>query len=82
VILAGNITSSSITNPLAGQRLVIEVQQDATGSRTVVWPGTVRWVNNTPPTLTTTASRKDTFEFRYDGALWAEQWRSLSVPVS
>ena len=50
--------------------LVLEVAQDATGSRTVTWPGTVHWSGGTAPTLTTTASKVDIFTFYYNGTTY------------
>lgn len=43
------------------------VIQDGVGSRTVTWPGSVRWVGAAAPTLTTTAGRTDIVTCLYDG---------------
>lgn len=51
----GNVSSDSIFFIILGQ--------DGTGSRTVTWFSTIRWVNNVTPTLTTTASKYDIFGF-------------------
>lgn len=64
---AGNITIA-ISNATIGQYFSIEIIQDSGGSRTVTWFSTITWVNATAPTLTTTASRKDTFVFRVTGS--------------
>lgn len=57
--------------PTAGQSFELELVQDATGSRTVTWPSTVRWAGGTAPTLTTTANKRDFFSFTStDGATW------------
>ena len=66
VTLGGNRTLA-ISNGTVGQYFAIELIQDATGSRTVTWFSTIKWVGNTAPTLTTTASKKDTFMFRVTG---------------
>jgi hypothetical protein len=64
---AGNITIA-ISNATAGQFFVVEILQDSVGSRTVTWFSTIKWTDgNTTPTLTTTASKKDTFAFRVTG---------------
>ena len=43
--LTGNVTSSTLTNAVAGEPLAFEVCQDATGGRTFVPPATVQgWV--------------------------------------
>lgn len=69
---AGNITIA-ISNEIDGQKFVVSITQDGTGSRTVTWFSTIKWVNGVAPTLTTTASKRDTFVFictgvdTYDG---------------
>lgn len=40
ITLTGNVTSSSISNGVAGKHYVFIVCQDGTGGRTLVWPGT------------------------------------------
>ena len=67
VTLGGNRTLA-ISNATAGQYFAIELVQDGTGSRTVTWFTTIKWVGNTAPTLTTTANKKDTFMFRVTGS--------------
>lgn len=67
--LTGNCTYT-FSNPQTGASYVLEVLQDATGSRTVTWPATVKWDGGVTPTLTTTASRKDVFAFLYNGAVY------------
>ncbi|ABF43368.1 hypothetical protein Acid345_4368 [Candidatus Koribacter versatilis Ellin345] len=42
ITLTGNVTSSTLTNAAAGQRLLFIVCQDATGSRTFAWPASVK----------------------------------------
>lgn len=46
-----------------GDKIVIDLIQDGTGSRTVTWFTTILWVWWTPPTLTTTANKIDTVGF-------------------
>lgn len=54
-----------------GKNFAVALKQDATGSRTVTWPATVKWSGGTAPTLTTTAGKIDTFSFLcYDGTNW------------
>lgn len=64
VTLAGNRTLA-ITNPTIGERGVLKVIQDGTGSRTLTYPTTTLKVA-TP--LTTTASAADLLVFEYVGA--------------
>lgn len=72
VTLAGNRTLA-VSNVSVGQPFIIRLVQDATGSRTVTWFSTIKWPGGSAPTLTTTASRVDTFGFictssnNYDG---------------
>jgi hypothetical protein len=61
-------------NGQKGGRYTLILKQDATGSRKVVWPESVRWPGGPPQTggvpanvLTTTANRKDFLTFLYDG---------------
>jgi hypothetical protein len=59
---AGNITIA-LSNEAVGQCFVIDIIQDATGSRTVTWFTTIKWAGGVAPTLTTTANKIDTFGF-------------------
>lgn len=63
---AGNITIAT-SNVSTGQSFLVSIQQDGTGSRTVTWFSSIKWVAATAPTLTTTASRWDIFAFFFDG---------------
>lgn len=64
--LTGNCTFT-FTAPAGPCSLILKLVQDATGSRTVVWPAAVKWSGGTAPTLTTTASKIDLISFYYDG---------------
>ena len=66
VTLGGNRTFT-FANGVDGGRYILILKQDATGTRTVTWPGTVRWPGGTAPTLTTTASKTDYIGFLYNG---------------
>ena len=65
--LTGNCTLTFTAPSPALGALTLLLTQDGTGSRTVTWPGTVKWSGGTAPTLTTTASKIDVFNFLYDG---------------
>lgn len=54
----------------AGRSFILFLRQDATGSRTVTWPATVKWPAGTAPTITATASRTDIYAFTADGTNW------------
>jgi len=62
VTLGGNRTLA-ISNGVVGQVFIIDLIQDATGSRTVTWYSTIKWADGTAPTLTTTANKIDSFGF-------------------
>ena len=61
-----NITTLTITNPptsgLSGS-FTLYLNQDATGGRTVTFPASVKWADATPPTLSTTISKKNKLVF-------------------
>ena len=71
VTLAASITSLTFSNVPASGRimtLTLFLQQDATGSRTVTWPASVKWSAAAAPTLTTTANKIDIISLvTYDG---------------
>lgn len=67
--LTGNCTFTFPT-AVAGQSFTMLLKQDATGSRTVTWPSSVKWPASTAPTITSTASKGDKFVFTCDGTYW------------
>ena len=67
VTLGGN-RAFAISNETAGQRFIIRILQDGTGSRTVTWFSTIKWAGGSAPTLTTTASKADVVGFIVTGA--------------
>ena len=68
--LTGNCVYTFPT-PVAGKSFILVQLQDATGSRTVTWPASVKWPGATAPTLTATASKADKFVFTaIDGSSW------------
>ena len=73
VTLGGNRTLAAPTNPTDGQRIVFEIIQDATGSRTLTWNGSYAFGTDVPsPTLTTTANKRDFVTFVYNST--AAKW--------
>ena len=62
VVLGGNRTLA-LSNMAAGDKIVIDLVQDGTGTRTVTWFTTIKWTWWTVPTLTTTINKIDTFGF-------------------
>lgn len=77
--LGGNRTLNVPMNPVAGQRMVLLLKQDGTGSRLVTWVAAGwRFSTDIPsPTLTTTANYTDRLEFIYNGA--DEVWDCVRV---
>ena len=67
--LTGNCTFTFPT-ATAGRSFMMFLKQDATGSRTVTWPASVKWPSSTAPTITATASKGDKFVFTADGTNW------------
>jgi hypothetical protein len=66
ITLTGNATFS-FSGAVDGQTVVLEVIQDATGSRLATWPGSVAFGTDvTAATLTTTASKRDFVAFKYN----------------
>jgi hypothetical protein len=72
VTLAGN-AAITLSGGAAGQRYVLSVSQDATGTRVPTWGTTIRWQGGTAPTLTATASKTDLIALIYDGTNWFGQ---------
>ena len=72
VTLGGNRTLA-LSNVDVGQKFIIRLVQDGTGSRTVTWFTTIKWPGNLEPTLTETVNKTDVFGFictatnQYDG---------------
>ncbi len=64
---AGNITIA-LSNDTNNQVFLVSITQDSGGSRTVTWFTTIRWAGGSPPTLTTTANKRDTFGFIRTGS--------------
>ena len=56
----------TFTGGQGGARYVIAVKQDATGSRTITWPASVRWPRGVVFTLTTAANKTDYIGFIYN----------------
>lgn len=65
VTLSANTTFTFANPAAAGEAssLSVILIQDATGSRTVTWPASVKWAGGTAPMLTTTANRADVLTF-------------------
>ena len=60
----GGTRTLAVSNVASGQKFMLRLKQDSTGSRTVNWFSTIYWAEGgTAPTLTTTANKADLFGF-------------------
>lgn len=66
VTLGANRTMEAPTN-LALGTLILEVIQDATGSRLITWNSVFKWDSGVAPVLSTAANAKDILSFYCDG---------------
>jgi hypothetical protein len=67
ILLTGNPTFT-FNNPIVGvPEYRLDLIQDGTGTRTVTWPGTLKWQGGSAPTLTTTVNKADVCLFRWNG---------------
>jgi hypothetical protein len=64
--LGGNPTLT-VSNETAGQKFMVRLLQDGTGSRTVTWFSTIKWAGGSAPTLTTTPAKADVVGFIVTG---------------
>ena len=69
ITLGGNVTFTFPT-ATSGKSFILLLKQDATGSRTVTWPASVKYAGGTAPTITSTASRLDILSYFADGTNW------------
>jgi hypothetical protein len=75
---AGNETLA-LNNIMNAELIGLTVIQDGVGSRTMTWPGTIKWAAGTAPTLTTAANARDVFQFYSNGTNLYERSRALDV---
>lgn len=67
--LTGNCTFTFPTATL-GTKFTLLLQQDATGSRTITWPISVRWANSVTPIINSIPYRTDIISFVAEGSDW------------
>jgi hypothetical protein len=76
--LAATNTIAAPTNPTDGERILVELIQDGTGSRTVTWNAAfVFGTDVASPTLSTAANKKDYVGFVYNTN--SAKWHALAV---
>jgi hypothetical protein len=78
ILLQANATSSTISNATLNELLTITWIQDATGGRTYAWPTNCKFASATAP-ADTTASKRSSVTFEYDGTNWNEVSRAVVV---
>jgi hypothetical protein len=66
--ITGNVSASTLTTPSAGQQFTFVISQDATGSRTFVWPSQLTSVAG-PICPFANSTSVQIFQVRYGGAL-------------
>lgn len=59
VTLGGTGRNLVLQNAVVGQVILLRLQQDASGGRTVNWFSSIAWAGGIAPTLTTTAGKSD-----------------------
>jgi hypothetical protein len=75
VTLTEDVATLTLANPPTAGRVgscTLILKQDATGGRTLTWPGSVRWPGGTPPLVTAAANGVDVYAFvsRDAGTTW------------
>jgi putative exporter of polyketide antibiotics len=66
-VTLGASNTLSITNSAIGKVFMLRIIQDATGSRTVTWFSTIKWIGGSAPTLSSSANAIDVFGFTCTG---------------
>lgn len=78
LVLKGNVISSVIGSGTSGQSLTLLLCQDATGSRTLAWPGNVR-LSGGGISLTKIPNKCDSVTMVFDGFNWYETSRATNL---
>lgn len=68
ITMTGNVTLSFTQPRRTGTICVLITIQDATGSRNITWPASVKWPGGSAGAPTTAANAKDTWTFVWDGS--------------
>lgn len=67
ITLGGATTALTFTGAQDGQKLLLELTQDATGNRAVSWPASIAYSTTIPSiTLSTAAGKRDRLGFIYN----------------
>ena len=65
-----NILLNDGTSTTSTEKVLFEITQDATGSRTINWQAHKGFPSGVPPLLSTTAGATDLLEFTWNGLYW------------
>lgn len=64
ILLSDPVTTLTFSNFKAGGTYVLRIRQDPSGSRSIIWNGTIaKWIGGAEPTLTTTGNALDVISF-------------------
>jgi hypothetical protein len=66
-VSVNNNCTITFTAPLGVTNILLKLTNASAGSKTVTWPGTVRWPNATAPTLSAGSGAIDLINCYYDG---------------
>lgn len=78
VTLGGNRTLGAPSNPIDGQRIMIEVIQDGTGNRTLAYNAVYAFGTDIPtPVITPTLNKRDFLGFVYNSS--ANKWYCIAL---
>ena len=81
VTLGGNRTMAAPSGtPVAGQKLILRLKQDGTGTRTITWNSIYRFAAGTAPTLTTAINKTDYLGFIYNAD--DTKWDCVAVKLN
>ena len=73
-VTLGNNRTLALSNVQIGDKFLIRLQQDGTGSRTVTWFNHISWAGGSAPTLTTTANKADLLGFLTASGTGSDYW--------
>ena len=73
-VTLGGTRTLALSNVRIGDKFLIRLQQDGTGSRTVNWFDHISWAGGSAPTLTTTAHKADIIGFLTASGTGANYW--------
>ena len=73
-VTLGGTRTLALSNVQIGDKFLIRLQQDGTGSRTVNWFNHISWAGGSAPTLTTTAHKADIIGFLTASGTGSDYW--------